>query len=321
MDLMLAMFLMAVLAVGVATVVAKSLGADRIHAYPHLASLLLVLCIVLSLGLLYGTKDQLFWAKYIPVSAAIIYANFTVLALAAGSGVSVRLPGRPPWRLYLNSGVLMVLSIGTLMQPVLQTILRPTYGADLWAPGNVCLQSQPATCSAAAGTTLLAAHHINVTEAQMVRWCLNDARGTPSLGLWRGLCIATEPYNLKPRVVTTTIDQLLSEGPWPVVIVVGLPPLGADPIYREKYGWSAGFRHSVVLFGVKADGGVDIGDPSIGRETWSQDDLRVLWRGEAIELVKQNDAPSLARKRQSPIAMGSHRALHHRAISNAKINS
>ncbi len=253
---------------------------------PRLAPLLLTLFVVLSLGLLFGTKDRLFWANLIPVSAAIIYSNVTVLSLAAGAGAAFRLPNRPRWRQYLSAIAMMFLALGTLVQPVLQPVLRPTRGADFWAAGNVCIQSQPATCSAAAGATLLAAHGIDVTEAEMVTWCLSDSRGTPSLGLWRALCIATSGTALRPRVVNASIDELLTQGPWPSTLVVGLPPEGADPIYSEKYGWSPGFRHSVVLFGIRPDGTVDIGDPSIGRETWSQEDLRVLWRGEAITLVK-----------------------------------
>lgn len=30
---------------------------------------------------------------------------------------------------------------------------------------------------------------------------------------------------------------------------------------------------------------MDVGDPSIGRETWAEEDIRVLWTGEAITLV------------------------------------
>lgn len=286
-DLSIAMGVMACLAIGVLWATAWIIRLSS-ESQPRLASLLLALFVALSLGLLFGTKDRLYWARLLPVSAAIIYSNLSVLSLAAGAGAAFRLPNRPRWRQYLSAVAMMVLAGGALIQPVLQPLLRPTRGANYWAAGQVCIQSQPATCSSAAGATLLAAHHIEVTEAEMVKWCLNDSRGTPSLGLWRGLCIATRNTSVRPRVVQASIDELLTQGPWPSTLVVGLPPEGADPIYSEKYGWAPGFRHSVVLFGQRPDGMMDIGDPSIGRETWSQDDLRVLWRGEAITLVQSN---------------------------------
>ncbi len=284
-DLFIAMGIMSALAIVVLVATAILIRRSS-ETQPRLASLLLTLFVVLSLGLLFGTKDRLFWAGLIPVSAAIIYSNVTVLSLAAGAGAAFRLPNRPRWRQYLSAIAMMFLALGTLVQPVLQPLVRPTRGANFWTEGNVCIQSQPATCSAAAGATLLAAHGIEVTEAEMVTWCLNDSRGTPSLGLWRALCIATSGSALRPRVVNASVDELLTQGPWPSTLVVGLPPEGADSIYSEKYGWSPGFRHSVVLFGIRPDGTVDIGDPSVGRETWSPEDLRVLWRGEAITLVK-----------------------------------
>ncbi len=284
MDLIIAMSVMATFALVVFAVTSQVIS-RLTENQPRLASLLLALFVLLSLGLLFGTKDQLEWARWIPVSAAIIYSNVTVLSLAAAAAAAWRLPDRPRWRQYLSAAALLLLAAAALVQPVLQPQFRPTRGGDVWSPGNVCLQTQPATCSSAAGATLLAAHGMDVTESQMVVWSLNDSRGTPSLGLWRGLNIATEGSSLEPRVVTADTEQLLTSGPWPALLVVGLPPGGADPVYQEKYGWAPGFRHSVVLFGVSPDGAVDIGDPSIGRETWSREDLRVLWRGEAIELA------------------------------------
>lgn len=58
-----------------------------------------------------------------------------------------------------------------------------------------------------------------------------------------------------------------------------------DPRYAQEWGWIPGLRHAVVLFGKKADGNLDIGDPSVGREAWTVDDLRVLWHGQGLRLV------------------------------------
>lgn len=284
MDLYVAIVVMATVAVVVFVAVAGYLSRRRIERHPRLPGLLLTLFVCLAVGLLFGTKDFLYWARWIPFSAAIIYSNFTVLALAAAAGSAARLPNRPVWRQILSAIPLLLLSVAALVQPIVQPLLRPVAGGDKWAEGNVCLQTREATCSAAAAATLLAAHRIDVTEAQMVDWCLTDARGTLSLGLWRGLYIATQDTDMEPEVLNVSVDTLIETGPWPAILSVGLPPGEVDPIYTEKYGWSPGFRHSVVLFGRNPAGLLDIGDPSIGREAWSEEDMRVLWREEAVRV-------------------------------------
>lgn len=45
-------------------------------------------------------------------------------------------------------------------------------------------------------------------------------------------------------------------------------------------------RHSVVPFRQVTADRVEIGDPSVGREQWSLDDLRIVWRDDAIRLVR-----------------------------------
>ena len=43
--------------------------------------------------------------------------------------------------------------------------------------------------------------------------------------------------------------------------------------------------HSIVLPGFHADGRPDIVDPGVGRESWSAEDLCVLYRGVAVRLT------------------------------------
>jgi Peptidase C39 family len=292
MDLYFATLSMGLLAVAISVTVSRCL---RPVATPvqssRLPGIVLSLAVIAGVVLLFGTKDRLVWTRVIQDSAAIVWSNITVLALAVGVGAAVRLPNRPKWRRYWNAGALMLLAALTLAQPLLQPILRPIQGSNQWDKQGVCMQTRSTTCSAAAGATLLRAHGIEISEAKMVEICLTDARGTPSLGLWRGLRMATAGTAVRPRSVSATVDDLLTRGPWPAVLVVGLPSFGANPVYTQRYGWDPGFRHSVVLFGRKADGLLDIGDPAIGRETWSEEDLRVLWRGEAIELIPIKHEP------------------------------
>jgi len=250
-------------------------------------SLVLAAAVLVSFVLLYATKDRMGWATLLPFSSAIIFSNWTAFALAVASGAAFRLPHRPLWRRVLSASLMAALALATLFQPVLQPVFRPVSGSNLWDSEQVCIQSHTNTCSAAAAATLLKSVGIEMTEAAMVDHCLTDARGTPSLGLWRGLSLATMSTRYRPEVLHTDIESLLAKGPWPAALVVGLPRYGADPIYVDRYGWDPGFRHSIVLFGRKDDGLLDVGDPSIGRETWSDEDLRVLWRGEGVTLVRR----------------------------------
>ena len=287
-DLWYALITMALISIGLAAWTAKHLKPSAEDAEEDCVdrrpAIVASIAAMFGLSMIYFTKDRLFWAQWIPVSSMIIWSNVTVVALAIAAGASFRLPHRPRWRQWFSAIALGLLATATLFQPILQPFLRPITGGNQWDGHQVCIQSEANTCSAAAGATLLRTAGIQVTEAEMVKHCLTDARGTPSSGLWRGLCLATKGKDVYPEVANVSIDHLIRRGPFPSALVVGLPRVGADPIYVKRYGWAPGYRHSVVIYGIKSDGMVDIGDPAVGRETWSQEDLRILYRGEAITL-------------------------------------
>ncbi|GAA5504670.1 cysteine peptidase family C39 domain-containing protein [Novipirellula caenicola] len=291
MDLVIALLITtsttAIIIVAVAWWLRPNSGISIDAPASNLPSIVVAGAVLCSFVLLYATKDRMGWATLLPVSSAIILSNWTAFALAVASGAAFRLPNRPFWRRGLAASLMAGLAMATLFQPVLQPVLRPVSGSNQWDSRQVCIQSHTNTCSAAAAATLLKSVGIEVTEAAMVDDCLTDARGTPSLGLWRGLSLATRSTPFRPEVLHTDVESLLRKGPWPSALVVGLPRYGADPIYVHRYGWDPGFRHSIVLFGRNEDGLLDIGDPSIGRETWSDEDLRVLWRGEGVTLVRR----------------------------------
>lgn len=287
-DLSIAVIVMATVAIASAVLTARCLRppprATLEHPGDHRPALVVSIAVAVGFLMIYLTKDRLFWAMLIPFSSMIIWSNLTVIALAIAAGASFRLPNRPRWRQTFSAITLGVLAMATLIQPIMQPVLRPIAGGNQWDDQQVCIQSQTNTCSAAAAATLLRTAGVEMTEAKMVQLCLTDARGTPSSGLWRGLCLATRGRDVHPEVTNVATEHLIEKGPWPSVLVVGLPRYGADPRYVKRYGWAPGFRHSVVIFGVKDDGMVDIGDPAIGRESWSQEDLKILYRGEAITL-------------------------------------
>jgi hypothetical protein len=61
-----------------------------------------------------------------------------------------------------------------------------------------------------------------------------------------------------------------------------------DPIYEERFSWTPGVLHSVILYELVGPDRVRVADPSIGREQWTTEDLQVLWRGPALYLVERN---------------------------------
>ncbi len=57
---------------------------------------------------------------------------------------------------------------------------------------------------------------------------------------------------------------------------------------KNEWGWTPGVGHTVVVFGFTDDGRVEVGDPAVGREHWTVDDLRVLWNGEGLRFVRRD---------------------------------
>jgi hypothetical protein len=98
-----------------------------------------------------------------------------------------------------------------------------------------------------------------------------------------------------PVILTVQLNPpFRSENPdaWSTLLAIfssnqSLAP-AADRIerYTKDFGWVPGVSHSAVLFRFTSDGHqVEMGDPSVGREDWSRDDLRVLWHGDGMRLV------------------------------------
>lgn len=188
------------------------------------------------------------------------------------------------WRKLWPVAALAGLGVFASVQPLLGT---PPECGDQWADG-VCLQSTPRSCSAACAATLLRRYGIDATEAELATSCLTR-NGTTWQGLYRGLSLETRGTPWHVRVAEVSSDELASGELIPAIISVGIPA-GAvvDPVYSQTYGWPEGQLHSVVLTGFASDGRPQIADPSVGRESWSREDLDVLFRGNVIRLVRSN---------------------------------
>ena len=123
----------------------------------------------------------------------------------------------------------------------------------------------------------------------MIRLCKTTMHGTSMLGLYRGLKLKTAGTPWRVEVVTGDIDTLRSAcADGPLILSVGLPRCGAaDTRFETDWGWQRGRKHAVVLFGFTGDGRVEMGDPSVGREHWREEGIRVLYRRQALRLVRQ----------------------------------
>jgi hypothetical protein len=171
------------------------------------------------------------------------------------------------------------------------TVVRPLWGfaprcRDRWE-GDFCVQTTDWTCTAACAATLLEAHGIRATEQEMAELCLTRA-GTQWQGLYRGLKLKTARTPWDVEVVHGGFDRLRALYDGPAILAAGVPRgTRVARIYTERYGWTPGDWHSVLFFGCRGNGLVAMGDPTpgIGRENWSEDDLRVLWRGRGMRLI------------------------------------
>lgn len=268
-----------------------SLGAGLLAAYAGSrvsrgkATLLCVLVVGLIVAHVLWVSDRPWVARVLPFSNVIVLGSALPPLVAGLAGLAWRLiPGNVARRGFLLAALIGACGFRAL-GPVFVSPMPETN--DRWRHG-VCLQTSPATCSPAAAATLLRAHGIPATEGEMAGLCLTRERGTAAHGLYRGLKLKTAGTPWDVEVFHTDPAGLRAMSPGAAILTVRLDRNpGIDPRYEQLWGWLPGVRHTVVLFEFTDDGKVEMGDPSIGRERWSANDLRVLWHGEAMRLVRR----------------------------------
>jgi hypothetical protein len=225
-------------------------------------------------------QDRLVLARALPWPGVFFVGNGLALPLTA------TLAGLAAPRL-TRRWLLVPLLIGALYQA-----LGPLLGAapSMDSPqvsGGVVMQTSAASCSAASAATLLRHAGVPATEEELARLCFTRSSGTPMLGAFHGLALkAPGRVRVLSRASVGELRRACKTGP--VLLSVGLDrwQRGYDPRYVNEWGWTPGKRHAVVLFGFLPGGKIDIGDPSVGRETWSEESLQVLWNGEGVQLAR-----------------------------------
>lgn len=274
-DLWIAIAVMTVLAAAAAALVATRLYSD---AGQGTMLGLTVSAFGMVIFLLYGS-GQLFWARVIPVSAAIIYSNLAVIFAAMAAGWAWRLPNTPQWRRATLATLLSISAGVAVLWPLLAIALRPPpAGGNQWSLG-VAKQTSWATCSPAAAATLFHNEGITVSEAEMIPLCLTDYAGTPTLGLYRGVKLIANRHDRRVVLLDGGLTRLIADDDWPVLLSVSLPFGVDDRRFVDQWGWIPGMGHSVVVLGRTNDGDFIVGDPAVGLEIWSKTDLDLLWQG------------------------------------------
>lgn len=243
-------------------------------------SLLTVFTLVVYIGWLW---DKTLLAELLPFSNLIVLGNWFPLEAGFLGGLASSQFAMPVWRRGLTVVGLQLAGVIVVLFPFMGDVPRC---GDSWSEG-ICQQTTKQTCSAASAATLLKMHGIDATEQEMAELCLTR-RGTNWMGLYRGLKKKTVGTEWDVEVFTGSADQLrLLQSP--AILSVGLTrDVTGDRFYQTELGWRPGLRHSVVLLGFVTDL-VEIGEPTpdAGRERWTKSDLRELYLGQGLRLVRR----------------------------------
>lgn len=188
-----------------------------------------------------------------------------------------------PFSRRLVLGLLLVI---VSLLPVVRMVAGVTpRSRNVWN-GEVCRQTNPSTCSAAAAATLLKRHGITTSEAEMIDLCFTRKDGTSVGGLLRGVEAKAKPSGKEVKVASLKLANLKDPSQLPAILIVSLRQEVADRElrYENQWGWAVGLSHAVVLFGFTGEGNPIIGDPSVGKEVWNIKGLEELWTGTAVWL-------------------------------------
>lgn len=241
--------------------------------------------VVVLLVCLFGwfVHGKLLVATVLPFCNAIILGNGIALAMAALAGVMAGQRKVTRWRRWPFTAAL----IGLGLYSVACHYLAPSViGSNVWTKDGQCMQSCAASCSPASAATLLRHHGIAATEQEIIGLCLTSELGTPSLGLYRGLKLKTQETPWRVELVRGTADELLKSQAGPVLLRIRLD--ASDSSSDGRWPWSPGIGHAVVFYGLGPGGRVEIGDPAVGRDRWTSQDLKSRWRGEGLRLVRRS---------------------------------
>ncbi len=255
--------------------------------------------VVLAALLLFVFRYHGTWqiARVLPFSGAIVLGNWIPLGGAFLAGITLGQRNSARWR---RSGLasLILLASGYSVACCFLGQL-PSHHDSAGHPAG-SKQTRRSSCGACCAAMLLKHRGIEASEEELLGLCLTSYRGSPALGLYRGLKLKTAGTLWDVQVVTCSVDELLQrEGPLllrdlvPAVSVVGEKVRGesaTDGIVNLRTSRRR-FEHAVLLMGVEDNDHLQIFDPAMWEDSpiiiWSIEDLRERWQGEALRLVRR----------------------------------
>lgn len=279
-DLLPGIFL--VLILSVAALVAGRLLSKKIGSTSKLA--IVLGCILLICLFRAFVEERLWVARLLPFSSALTVAALSPVFACAAVGFGWELLGPSVWRRLLVSIPLVGVAVFASNRMFFDR-RAPTqfdYRSNGWA-----LQTTQASCSPSSAVNLLKHYGIAASESEMVDRCLTTHRGTTRLGLYHGLKQKLADTTFEPRPFWGDVDTLLARAEPAIIFVELKTDKGIDPRYINNWGWRVGLKHVVLYLGRNAENPneVRIIDPAVGAENWGIDSLRLLFQGEAVELI------------------------------------
>lgn len=281
-DLLPGMFLIATLGAG--AIVAGRAASDTFGAKSKLA--IVLACILMICAFRVFVEERLWVARLLPFSGALTCVALAPVFACAAVGFGWELLGPNRWRRLLVS--MPLVGIATFASFRMFVDRRAPTQFD-YRSGGWVLQTTQASCSPSSAANLLKHYDIAADESEMVDRCLTTYRGTTRLGLFRGLKrkLAGTRYDVRP--IWCDVDSLLNRTEPAIIFVELKTSEGIDPRYVSKWGWRVGLKHVVVYLGRNPENEreVHIVDPAVGPENWPIDSLRLLFQGEAVEIVSR----------------------------------
>ena len=241
-------------------------------------------------------QGKLGWARLLPHSAALLFANFTPIFVAfvagfACNGLNIR-PRTRPFAVAALGLVTLVCLFNPLIRPA---VAPPAVSSSGQTKGVVVLQSHDSTCAPASAATLLKLNGIETTEKDMIAACLTSEFGTEALGIYRGLKLGVGNGKLAVRVANRDPYSWAASGQLPNVALVQFPEdefaRAANETYSESSYIPRPFLftgqgttedgHAIVIMDY-SDNEWTVADPAIGIVKWSDEEFRTRFTGDAL---------------------------------------
>ena len=188
-----------------------------------------------------------------------------------------RLARVPRFRILSGAGFMAVLiGLGPLASAAMVSgqlmAMRTLLGRD-----GICRQQTDFTCGPAAAVTALRRFGVTADEGEMAMAAVT----TPFTG--------TSPEALGRMLRRGYSDRGIEVGVRHFEGLDDLDPTGVTLVV-VRYGFM--LDHWVCVLGVSAKG-VEVGDPNVGRETWTREDFEKRWRKVGVTVERRGEVASL----------------------------